>query len=91
MWRVGAHQPAPRRVSWAGKHSNIKQQVTRDRMSGTASPRRQTATAARGTREETRHNYYDGEDSDSIDCERRDLGTFRDSEESEHNFHDNKG
>lgn len=61
MWRVGAHQPAPRRVSWAGKHSKIKQQVTRDRMS---------ATVARGGKQQQQHEErgrklcYDGEDSD---------------------------
>lgn len=46
MWRAGAHQPAPRRVSWAGKHSEIKQQVTRDRMS---------ATATRGGKQQQQH------------------------------------
>lgn len=46
MRRVGARQPAPRRVSWAGKHSKIKQQVTRDRVS---------ATAARGGKQQQRH------------------------------------
>lgn len=61
MWRVGAHRPALRRVSWAGKHSKIKQQVTRDRMS---------ATAARGSKQQQQHEERGRKLSTSTTMER---------------------
>lgn len=91
MWRVGAHQPAPRRVSWAGKHSKIKQQVTRDRVS---------AEAARRGKQQQQHEERGRKLSTSTTTERilvsltvnggisARCGIRR---KTEHHFPDNKG
>lgn len=93
MWRAGAHQPAPRHVSWAGKHLKIKQQVTRDRMSATAT--RGGKQQQQQQHEERGRKLFTSTMTKRIlisqECERRDLGTFGDLEENENGFHDNKG